>query len=170
MYEPVSVLLGVCRLGLVGQGNRVMQARAAALSGRSAARKRVADAREQFEFVPSELVAACLLLIQRYHARPEAGTAADTVWKSDAREMLQHNAALGILFKYACGARGAKQARRQQEAFAALILAFETLVSDLGQWSGRFPEAKHKAEELVGKVPRRRRWLVDTYGYPLLDA
>ncbi|HTW54167.1 MAG TPA: hypothetical protein VME45_19925 [Stellaceae bacterium] len=133
------------------------------------ARKRLGSARDQFEFVPEELVAECLHLIQRYHAGKPFGSVADVIWRSDAHRLVKDHPALRILFEYACSTRGAKLARQRQEDIAALILAAEILVREFGGWSAQFPQAKQQADRLFTKLSIDRGWLIGIYGYPTLD-
>ncbi len=47
---------------------------------------------------------------------------------------------------------------------ATLIVALEVLVRDIDRWGTRFPEAKRRAEKLLGAYPARPRiWLMDKY-------
>lgn len=155
-------------------GNRPGKTRAAPSSSRRVSvereQKRLAQAIEQFKFVPDALIAACRVLIKRYHAREPCVSAADVVWRSDARELLQHHRGLRTLFRQACKTRRANSAKEQQQQVAALILACEILTRDVGGWSAQFPEAKQKAQQLSAAASEKREWLVETYGYPIFDV
>jgi hypothetical protein len=134
------------------------------------ARERLADAREQFEFMPNELIVACRVLIQRYHARKPSVSPADVVWHSDTHDLLRHHRGLRTLFKQACNTRRAKLARERQEYVAALILACEILLRDSGMWSEQFPKAKQRAEQLFAAASKSGVSLIETYGYPISDV
>lgn len=155
-----------------GGGKRVARASSrGALSVKKAAAQ-IAAAWDEFGFLPPELVSACGLLVQRYHAHQAqpGDSVVKTVWLSDADELLRHHRALKILFGRACRTRRVKPAKERQETVAALILACETLVQDEAGWGRRFPEAKQKAEQLLAKVSKRRAWLIDRYGYPASEG
>jgi hypothetical protein len=160
-------------VGTAGGGNRIAKTCGAPASSRtlsaSKAQKRLAYATEQLKFVPDELIAACLVLIERYHAREPFVSAADVVWRSHAQELLRAHRALRTLFKQACRTRRAKPAKERQEQVAALILACEILVRDFGGWSAHFPEAKQKAKQLFAPVSKPRVLVINTYGYPIFD-
>lgn len=130
------------------------------------ARKQLASARDQFEFLPAELIESCRLLIERYHASERCVSPADIVWRSDGQELLQHHCGLRTLFRHACRTRTARLAKERIEILAALILACETLVRGFGGWAVRFPEAKQQAEELFARGLKRQVWLIETYGHP----
>jgi hypothetical protein len=131
----------------------------------------IGSAWDEFDFLPPELVSACGVLVKRYHAQQAqlCKWPVEIVWRTHADELLRQNRTLRALFVRACRTRRSKPAKERQQNIAALILACETLVWDESGWGARFPEAKQKAEQLFGKVSKRRAWLSETYGWPAMD-
>jgi len=130
----------------------------------------IAAAWDEFGFLPPDLVSACAALVKRYHnqrAQPSKSPV-EVVWCSDADELLRRHQALRTLFWRACRTRRAKPAEEMQQGVTALILACETLVQDEAGWGARYPKARASALQLFAKVSRRRPWLMETYGGPLL--
>ena len=60
--------------------------------------------------------------------------------------------------------RSTARANNAMLRIATLIVALEVLVRDIDRWGTRFPEAKRRAEKLLGAYPARPRiWLMDKY-------
>jgi hypothetical protein len=156
-------------VGSTGGQKRIAGASSRTLSASKAA-ARFAVAWNEFGFLPPELVSACGVLVERYHAQQAQPCKwpVEIVWRSDADELLRHHRALKTLFDRGCRTRRANLAKELQEHVAALILACETLVQDEAGWGARYPEARASAVQLFAKVSDRRPWLMETYGCPAL--
>jgi hypothetical protein len=137
----------------------------------SKAAAQVAVAWDEFRFLPPELVSACGVLVERYHARQEhpCKGPVEVVWRSDADQLLRYSRALKTLFGLACKTRRAQPAKKLQHDVAALILAGEVLVQDDVGWGARYPKARENAQQIFAKVSVSRAWLMETYGCPVLE-
>lgn len=154
-----------------GRGQRRVAPASSRTLSASKAAAQVAAARDEFDFLPSELVCACGALIGRCHAQraQPCNSPVEVVWSSDADELLRHQRALKTLFRHACRTRRAKRAKELQENVAALILACETLAQDEAGWGARYLKARASALQVFAKVSDRRPWLMETYGFPPLQ-
>ena len=163
--------LGGTDVKSAGEGKDTPQTSGRTLSTSRTA-PRIVGAWAQFQFLPSELVSACGLLVQRYHdCRPQSCySVVEIVWLSAAHELLQDHQALRTVFEHACTTRNAKPAKQRQRAVAASILACEALLQDEVGWGARYPEARERAMQLFAKVSNRRPRLMETYGYPALEG
>ena len=120
-----------------------------------------------FSFVPSELILKCRSLIESFHAMYGYVGLPDMLWLSDARDIIERDAALAQIFKKASKSRGAKRANDSFLMIATAIVSVEVLARDVAGWGKRFPAAKRTADKLVGEAsPNRRTWLMDQYFYP----
>ena len=123
-----------------------------------------AGTEETFGFVPEELVSQCRTLIGRYHAKHGYCYLPDILWHSDGRGFVERHQELAFTFKKGCKARDAKRGNDLVQFVATIVMALEALVRDVDGWGTRFPEAKLKAEKLLGAHPSLSHvCLLDTY-------
>jgi hypothetical protein len=119
-----------------------------------------------FDFLPKELTAKCLALVESYHSMHGYVGLPDMLWLSDARDVIECDRELTEIFQKAAKSRGAKRANDSFLLIATVIVSLEVLARDFADWGKRFPKAKREAEKLLGDFPRRRRCLMDFYLYP----
>jgi hypothetical protein len=126
---------------------------------------------EDFRFLPLELSAKCLAVVQKYHAVHGYSCLPDILWRSAIRELIENHNVLRQKFIRACKKKSAKQAYESMQGIAATMLALEILVHDFAGWGRDFPDARQQAEKLLGVAPfRYRTWLLDSYIYDSFDA
>jgi hypothetical protein len=124
-----------------------------------------------FDFVPLELSAKCLAVVEKYHAMHGYSCLPDILWRSEVSELIENHDVLRQIFKRACKKKSAKQAYDSMQSIAATMLALEILVHDFAGWGRCFPNARQQAEKLLGVAPfRYRTWLLDSYIYDSFDA
>lgn len=122
------------------------------------------DSSADFAFVPRELAAQCRSLIERYHRVHGCTCLPDMLWHADSRGLIQSHKELKGIFKKASMARGVKRANSSLLSIATVIVALEALVRNFAGWGAQFPDARQKAEKLLGEAaPGRRVWLMDAY-------
>jgi hypothetical protein len=117
----------------------------------------------EFLFVPKELATKCRLLIERYHEINGYLCLSDMLWHSDSRRVIMNHRELRRIFKRAAMARSAKRANYSLLCIATVTMALEILVRDFAAWGTQFPDARQKAEILLGASFTRRAWFMDMY-------
>ena len=88
----------------------------------------------------------------------------DMLWQCGARDFIESDRGLRVLFRGAAKQRLAKQANDSFVRIATTICALEILVRDFIGWGERFPAARHAAEGIVAAhLAQPRVWLLDMY-------
>jgi hypothetical protein len=123
----------------------------------------------KFAFVPRDLASKCRELVHSYHSIHGYRHLADMLWHSDARDIIECNPDLALVFKEASKSRYAKRANDSLVLIATIVLSIEVLARDFAGWGRRFPLAKREAEALLVDFPQREHgWFMDKYLYPSL--
>jgi hypothetical protein len=124
-----------------------------------------------FGFLPLELSARCLAVVEKYHDLHGYSCLPDMLWRSEMRKLIETHNELRQKFKRACKKRSAKQAYDSMKGIAATMLALEILVHDFAGWGKSFPDEKQVAEKLLPDSSFRRHiWLLDSYVYESSDT
>jgi hypothetical protein len=124
-----------------------------------------------FRFIPRELAAKSRKMIESYHGIHGYGCLPDLLWHSDARDIIECNRDLALIFKSASKSRCAKRANDSLVLIATIIFSVETLARDFAGWGKRFPAAKREAQKMFdGAAQRPHVWFMDGYLYPSLAA
>jgi hypothetical protein len=117
-----------------------------------------------FAFVPQQLTAQCRSLIESYHRTHGYSCLPDMLWHADSRGLIRSNKELGRIFKKASMARRVRLANSSLLFVATVVMALEALLRNFADWGSQFPEARRKAEMLLGASPPNQRvWFMDTY-------
>lgn len=127
------------------------------------------DHTSNFRFMPRELAAKARKLIESFHAIHGYGCLPDLLWHSSARDMIECDRELGLIFKSASKSRCAKRTNDSLLLIATVIFSVEMLARDFAGWGRRFPSARREAERLLDDMTHpSHAWFMDMYLYPSL--
>ena len=130
-----------------------------------------ANLTSDFSFLPIDLSGKCRTLIESYHEMHGFSGLPDMLWTSEARDIIESDRDLTLAFRRACRSRGARRANETFIAIAAIVMSVEVLARDFAGWGKQFPNAKSRAEKILGEPPSGPRiTLMDLYLFPSLTV
>jgi hypothetical protein len=120
-----------------------------------------------FSFLPESLIGRCRRLIESYHELHGYSCLPDILWKARLGPFILAHPGFRQLLRKASTTRSAKKANEGFGKIATTLLSLEILGSSFAGWSGIYPEAAARAQDIVKhKIRGPHTPLMDFYLYP----